>query len=322
MTRRKLSRLVLRVCVPATLLAGCGGSQAPIGAQGAMPQTSAIAPHAERGKSWMLPGQSSGDLLYAPGGCDGTCVISYPALNLVGSLATRGEGACSDSQGNVFLPAGGTVTEYAHGGTEPIATLDLSGSMAEGCSVDSATNNLAVVYKGNGADIAVFSNEQGNPTLYISQIDSFYCGYDNAGDLFVDGMNGQQPGFSELRNGAGQFAELSIPYTVGLPGQVQWDGRYITYESSDQTRQISRLSISGSAATVVGTTKFTSMRHRSWPSWLYGNRVIVPYNVRGERANVISIWKYPKGRHPTKTIRKFPPYKKTNIDFIAVTLSI
>jgi hypothetical protein len=37
------------------MLAGCGGSQTPIGALGAMPQRRAIATHAERGKSWMLP---------------------------------------------------------------------------------------------------------------------------------------------------------------------------------------------------------------------------------------------------------------------------
>jgi hypothetical protein len=39
----------------AALLAGCGGSQPPIDAPGAMAQTSAIATHADRGKSWMLP---------------------------------------------------------------------------------------------------------------------------------------------------------------------------------------------------------------------------------------------------------------------------
>jgi hypothetical protein len=43
-------------CVAAAVpLAGCGGSQPPIGAPGAMAQTSAIATHAERGKSWMVP---------------------------------------------------------------------------------------------------------------------------------------------------------------------------------------------------------------------------------------------------------------------------
>jgi hypothetical protein len=38
----------------AALLAGCGGSQLPIGAPGAMSQTSALAMRTERGKSWAL----------------------------------------------------------------------------------------------------------------------------------------------------------------------------------------------------------------------------------------------------------------------------
>ena len=42
----------------AALLAACGGSQPPIGAPGAIPQSPAIAQHATRGKSWMLPGAS------------------------------------------------------------------------------------------------------------------------------------------------------------------------------------------------------------------------------------------------------------------------
>ena len=48
----------------AALFAGCGGSQPPIGALGAMPQSSAIAEHATRGESWMLPEAKSEDLLY------------------------------------------------------------------------------------------------------------------------------------------------------------------------------------------------------------------------------------------------------------------
>ena len=58
------SRYALTSCVAAAMLTGCGGSQPPIGAPGAMPQTSAIATHADRGKSWMLPEAKSQDLLY------------------------------------------------------------------------------------------------------------------------------------------------------------------------------------------------------------------------------------------------------------------
>jgi hypothetical protein len=67
-------------CVAVALLAGCGGSQPPIGALGAMPQTHMVRRVA-----------SSTDLIYASGGCGGTCVASYPEGNLLQSLNV-GEG--------------------------------------------------------------------------------------------------------------------------------------------------------------------------------------------------------------------------------------
>jgi hypothetical protein len=60
----ELGRYALNSCVAAAMLAGCGGSQPPIGAQGAMPQgqTFAIAAHSERGGSWMLPEAESASM--------------------------------------------------------------------------------------------------------------------------------------------------------------------------------------------------------------------------------------------------------------------
>ncbi len=74
-----LARLALIISM-AALLAGCGESQSPIGAPGGMPQTSAIATHAERGKSWMLPEAKSEDLLYIST-FNGVTVYSYPSDN-------------------------------------------------------------------------------------------------------------------------------------------------------------------------------------------------------------------------------------------------
>jgi hypothetical protein len=51
---RKLARYALSIGAAAALLAGCGGSQPPIDATGAMAQTFATAVHTNRGKSWML----------------------------------------------------------------------------------------------------------------------------------------------------------------------------------------------------------------------------------------------------------------------------
>ncbi|MFY9720560.1 MAG: hypothetical protein WAK16_13055 [Candidatus Cybelea sp.] len=46
-----LSRYAVSSCATAALLAGCGGSQPPINAPGAMPHSRAISSHADRGAS-------------------------------------------------------------------------------------------------------------------------------------------------------------------------------------------------------------------------------------------------------------------------------
>jgi hypothetical protein len=69
------------------MLAGCGGSQTPI----AMPQTNAIATHAQRGTSWMLPEAKSEDLLYASDVHNNVVdVYSFPRGKYVGVLTGFG----------------------------------------------------------------------------------------------------------------------------------------------------------------------------------------------------------------------------------------
>jgi len=47
------SAYVMGGSIVVAMLAGCGASQAPISATGAMPQIRALTTHAERGGSWM-----------------------------------------------------------------------------------------------------------------------------------------------------------------------------------------------------------------------------------------------------------------------------
>jgi hypothetical protein len=137
------------------MLAGCGGSQPPTGAPGAMPQTSALATHTDRGKSWMLP-EAGRDLLYMSGG-DQIFVYSYPQVKYLKAFTLPYDSAgdpvdfCSDQKGDVFIPTyedGGDHTsyifEYAHGATVPKETLTINEFNALGCSVDSKSGNLAI----------------------------------------------------------------------------------------------------------------------------------------------------------------------------------
>jgi hypothetical protein len=190
------------------------------------------------------------------------------------------------------------VVEYAHGGTTPIETLNLPGNNAYACSVDPKTGNLAVVLHGTAGDVAIFPEAQGTPTTYVSQLESNNCGYDNAGNLFVDGNAGQGFGLSELLSGASNFSKLSVNQEVGEPGRLQWHGHYLTWQSLRPPPYVavSRLSISGSQATIVSVTHFKGIRTAN-PSWIYDKHIIIPFagpGGNGETSN-IGIWRYPQG---------------------------
>jgi len=319
----QLSRRALSLSVSALLIA-CSGSQPPIGAPGAMPQSraSAIATHAERGRSWMLPEARSSDLLYATGGCLGSCVFSYPNGKVVGSLTTSGQSVCTDSSGDIFITQSSQVVEYAHGGTSPIATLSLPGLDAWGCSVDPTTGNLAVVFSGG---IAIFTGASGTPTIYPPNLEGSYCGYDNMGDLFVDGWgSNQNVALSELPAGGSSFNVFSIDQHVGIPGQIQWDGSYMTWESSNPqgADTISRFVTNGSQATIVGTTNLKGIKLQPHQSWIYNGVVIVPFAQHGAKSNEIGIWAYPKGGKATELIRSFGAYNRHKVRFQGLAISV
>jgi hypothetical protein len=318
---KPINRYTLGV-IAALALAGCGGSQ--VAPTGSAPQSLVPATH---GKPWMLPEAKGEGLIYATGGCLGTCVLSYPGGKLVGALDAgdgyENSGDCADSDGNVFIANDDDVLEFAHGGTKPIATLDLPGSNAIGCSVDPTTGNLAVVFGGSGKNVAIFPDARGTPALYDSEIDSSYCGYDNSGNLFVDGL-GNENAFSiaELTNGGSGFSPISVSQSVGWPGQLQWDGSYITYEGlSNSNVSISRLQISGSVATIVSTTDF-DIRKNAMQSWIYGSKIFIPYNNNAQAGHQkkVGVWKYPKGGKPAASFQVTGEYKET-INFQAVTYS-
>jgi hypothetical protein len=293
----------------AAFLSGCGDPHGSV----AIPQT----PESQAREH---PAKNSGALIYATGSCGGVCVIAYPGGQLVASIALSGlvQGECSDTNGNVFVTDGTQVVEYAHGGTTPIKTLPIPGNYAMGCAIDPTTGNLAVTYTGSGsANVAVFSSASGQPTTYPAATFTDYCGYDNAGDLFVSGYPGSGSNMAELPAGQSSFHRLTIIGKVGNPGQVQWDGREMTFESRSPGKiRILRLSISASSATVVGKAFLRNIRDQALQSWIDGTTVIVPYGQRTQYANTIGVWKYPKGG--VVQVR----YRNIGRSFYGVTLSV
>ena len=314
-----LSRLALTLGAATALLAACGGSQPPIGAPGVVPQSSAIAAHSG---SRVLPDvKKGGDLLYVlpeiTKKCPGTCVYSYPQGKLVQSLNLSGADVCSDGQGNVFITGqgkyGSEIVEYAHGGTSPIATLSLGqGAEAGGCGLDPGTGNLAVTYYSGGescrAGVAIFPGAQGTPTTYCDASTlPLHCGYDSEGNLFLLGVSGGDGYvFQELPQDSNTITTITIsgldPYDLE-PGRVQWDGSYMALQETS-TSTIYRVQVSGSTATIVGTTTFNGLYGAAdGASWIQGNRIVLPFKLPGQPA-AVGIWSYPGGGDVLKTFKK------------------
>lgn len=262
-------------------------------------------------------------LVYATGGCNGVCVFSYASGKLVGSLSIAGGvgGDCSDSAGNVFITNEHKVLEYAHGASTPSAILSIPGGQDSlACAIDPLTENLAIVMADGNTNVAVFPNAQGSPIFYNSHLSSVACGYDDAGDLFVSGA-GESNGISVLASGASDFSVLSVNGALGNPGQMQWDGKYITYEGlSHRHIKVSRLRISGSSATVAGITRFSGAMQNAQLSWIFNGRILIPYAIRGLNTSRVGLWAYPKGGAELRKMGSF--FGSKNAIFRGVTVSV
>ena len=295
-----LNRHPLAIGGAAAMLAGCGGSQPPIGTPGAIA-------HGSGYRSAASPA-SSGDLLYVAANGN-SYILTYPKADLVGTIKGGAVGACSDSAGDVFLTQGLSVNEYAHGATSPSRSLTVPNESV-GCAVDPTTGNLAVTYFWtSGSDVAIFKAASSTPTLYGAPVDASYCGYDNHGDLFVDGTSRSfSLGLAELAQSKSSFIVLSTPESIsGNEGSVQWDGTSMTVQvgvsSGRETMRIYRFSVSGSSASIIGVTHFSGIRRASGPSWILGNRVIVPFGRQDIILNDLGFWKYPRGKAPVSTFK-------------------
>jgi hypothetical protein len=304
------------------MLPGCGGSQPPIGAPGAMPQSAvhASAPHG--GKT---PG-SEGALLYTSGWesrSNGVDVFSYPEAKLVTSFrtpyATDVMGMCSDTNGDVFVDAtpetdsGGYIFEYAHGGTTPIAVLSdpapYGNYVPQGCSVDPATGNLAVanleINTFHTSNLAIYPGATGTPTLYTDPSFSSYnsATYDSTGNLYVLGNIGFGGGyrFAELPKGGSSLTNISVNGKVRSPKWILWDGSDVAFFGGLQRTKkaapvIYRVSVSGSSASLIGKTTFQdTISDAGGGFWIQDGMVIFPAGGSWKHGWQLGFWNYPAG---------------------------
>jgi len=296
-------RHVLGIGLAVVMLAGCGASEPPVGAPGnTAPFDTRAFSHVSQSSPAHHAAQS-GSLLYVVGSAE-VYILSYPKGKPVDKFKYSGSADCSDSSGNVFITGFYGISEFAHGGTRPIKTLSTYDD-AYACSVDPTTGNLAVLHAGG---VLIFKKAKGkgvrmNEPTFVPR----HCGYDNKGNLFVDGYLYSTFKFAELPKGSANFKEITInPTITASGGQVQWDGKYITVEGIGYgTVGVYRLRISGSGGTVVSTAQLVQTSMNPQLSWIQDNTIMVPYSIGSGYTDVgVGLWNYPSGGKPIKTITK------------------
>lgn len=329
-----LGRYALCGCVAAAMLAGCGGTGVQLGhpglpfapsfrAAGPLPLT---APSSRGRRSWTSAGAKRiKKLMYVAGAFLNTVyVYDYEKRKLVGELTgfDQPNGECVDRKGNIWITSwqGTTTTEYAHGGTSPIATLTTTQTFQTACSIDPTTGNLAVgTFYGT---LYVFKNARGTPATYSSQACPYLWGpgYDDKGNLFVEA---EATGTSavlicELPHRGKSLKVVPFNWTIHYGADVMWDGKYMTF--ADQSFGGSelqagvyqaKLNASGDL-TLVGSTKLADPCGNSdvIQPFIVG-RTNTPENMKQGTAATgsnnscltnVDLWPYPSGGNPSYVI--------------------
>lgn len=334
----------------AFVLVGCGLSQSPPGngfGEAAYRQNERLVGEQSRVKG-ETPAQ---DLVYmTASGRGDVYVFTYPGGKRVQALSglLEPQWECSDLSGNVFITAwadasfsSSVIYEYSHGGTTPIATLSDPGK-ASGCAIDSVTGDLAVSnssdstnpYGSGYGDVAVYAGAGGTPTMFYSSKFNFgSCGYDASGNLYtLSSSSADVDQLIRLAAGSSTFVAILVNKQIHssplTQPSVQWDGTHMTVSSAayPQGRKgagnvsVYRLKISGSSASVIGTTKLVSRgsnRHAG-QIWIQGNSVIGFSSYKGFWN--ATFWPYPAGGKAPFNIKKI---LATNQGFLAgVTVSV
>jgi hypothetical protein len=308
-------RLGFGVLASAVLFAGCaGGGSLPLQTPRDTAAVRAGAAHYNGAGSWVSPDAASQDLLYVSDSRGSVYMFSYPAGKLVGQLKgfQSPAGLCSDAAGDVYVVNTNAldILKFKHGGTKSIEELNDFGHYPFGCAVDPMTGDVAVANYvstlsfGPGS-LSIFKAGHGAGSSYTDpSFNTFYfCSYDDKGNAFVDGADygSYNTQFAELAKGSSTLSDVKLNQTIGYPGGVQWDGKYMAIQDT-YTHYVYRFKISGSKGTSMGTVKFKGNNSNLITQfWLDGSTIIMPYGTLSRSVRKVGYWNYPQGGALTKS---------------------
>ncbi|HEY2476499.1 MAG TPA: hypothetical protein VGI19_17095 [Candidatus Cybelea sp.] len=220
------------------------------------------------------------------------------------SSVTDASGECTNvlygvGKHDYWVSAAGSdeIEEFAYGGTTPVNTLSESTGEPAGCAFDPGTKTLAVAILGQGY-VVTFANASGSATAIGDGLSSTYFdGYDAKGNLFADGLNSSNAfALVELKKGSSGFETLTTSNSVASPGQVQWDGKYITVDDQGG-KAIYGYTCSGTSCTLKQTVQLSGSGD-CVQTWIAKGIVFCPDATNEDGA----VYKYPAGGAAVATL--------------------
>ena len=201
MRSRELSRFALSACVATVILAGCGGSQPPIGAPGLLhnvSQGSKIVRAQSVGQAYKM----SGPLLYVASYAETLEPLAiYNAktddpepIATISKDIDNSSGTCIDGDGTLYVSndaSPGWVSEYALGQTKPLRVITKGINTPAFCAID-ASGNLWATDLGLD-DVAEDLKGSTTPHATITKGLTYPDGIaiDHAGNLYVGNLEPQ-----------------------------------------------------------------------------------------------------------------------------------
>jgi hypothetical protein len=313
--------------VAAAMLTACtmGGSlQAPGSvAAGALPPgttldqsvsaRNGLSRRADHSQSWMNPDAKRRTLLYVGDeDLNNVYVYAYPKGTLVGTLTgfETPFGECTDRAGDVWIVDGlrSQLVEYAHGGTTIIATLQDPGQGPFGCAVNLQSGDLvAANYEslspsGPGS-ISVYAKARGTPKVYSdpNSANEIFVGYDKS-KLYVVGVKYTTGAYQLAAFANKKFTDLTVSgATIHYPGGIGFDnGLWIGDggDGSSNSTNMYQVTVSGTTATVIGTTPLTSGGFCAELAY----RKVALCSGEFDTFTGVGFYRYPAGGSPYKSI--------------------
>jgi hypothetical protein len=231
-------------------------------------------------------------------------VFDYPiGDSAIGSISgvTQPLGECTDvthgvGTGTFWVAAAGAneFEEFKAGGKSPIATLSESVGAPGGCAINPTTGDLAGTILGTG-DVIIYPKARPPYTVKSDGLSSTYFdGYDNHGNLWVDGLNGS--GSFQLEKCTPLCHPMTLSNTVSFPGAVQFDGRYITV-NDQENKAIYGYTCVVPNCTLKRTVKLMNSSD-CVQTWIVNTIVFCP----DAGNNDVEVYKYPGGGSSVATL--------------------